>query len=310
MKMKTPLVLMCALGALGLVLAPSVAYAADPSGPVVLEFSNGGCTDPAEEDTDIRDALLPISASVTLFDGGAGDAAAWSAALTGVDVLVLPEGCNFGTSYIDASAEAVIKAWVESGKTVVGTGSYTHAAFINYMTGLDYTSEFDDNDWLNLEPYTWDLQLIGSSLPATVPNGNYTGGLVNYSAWSADKKAFVTPVYYSEAEDNLGVAFFSFGSGYYIYNAYDWYPDEDDILNGVREAWNATLQLAVSGQITPGPGPEPGPEPGPQPAPAPAPQPELARTGSSDSFPILFGIVAAGSGLVLLLGARRLAARK
>ena len=244
------------------------AYAADPSGPVVVVFSNQNNTDPDEEDADIADTLQVISSSVTVFDGGDGTAAAWSTALSTADVLVFPEGSNFGTSAIDSSAAAFIKGWIEAGKIVVGTGSYTHLFFINYMTGLDYFPEFGNIADVN---GNWDLQVVNPDLPTTVPPGNWTGGLDGFSLWSPEKKAFVTPVYYDADEDNLGVGYFTFGSGFYIYNAYDWYPDQGEITDGTRAAWDATLQFAAAGELSP-----PVNE-------TPPPAPTLASTGADSN---------------------------
>ncbi len=271
------------LAAVALLLVPQAAHAVDPSGPVVLEFSNGNCTDPTEEDADIKTALEEVAASVTLFDGGDGTGAAWSAALDGIDVLVFPEGCNFGTAAIDSSAAAVIKTWVESGHIVVGTGSYDHGAFVSYMSGLDFTSEFNNNA---STPGTWTLQTDNPDLPATVPYADATNGLMNYSQWAAEKRAFVTPVYYDEVNDNLAVAYFTFGEGYYIYNAYDWYPNPDDVTSGARATWNETLQFAATGAISPNPRavPEVVEE-----------EPALAETGAGD--------IAGPLGMVALLTA-------
>jgi hypothetical protein len=277
---------------------PASALVAD--GPAVLVFSNENCTDPDQEDADISASLGVIAKSVTLFDGGDASEAAWTDALDGIDVLTLPEGCNFGqATMFSAEAQAYIKNWIESGKTVVGTGSYDHAEFINYMTGLDYSSEFGNNDSLGDETANpWTLQIDSDTLPETVPNGNYTGGLYDYSTWSAEKKAFVTPVYYSEGEDNLGVAYFTFGEGYYIYNAYDWYPDSDEITNGVRATWDETLQFAATGQIAPPTTEEPIVEPT-------VVEEELADTGVEAVAPFAAGAALLTAGLVVMFARRR-----
>lgn len=301
-KVKTPFVvvkqlLLLTLLVAGFTLHSAPAEATDPSGPVVVVFSNENNTDPAEEDADIAATLEEIASSVSIFDGGDGTAAAWTTALSNADVLVFPEGSNFNTAAIDNAAAAFIKGWIEAGKIVVGTGSYDHAAFINYMTGLDYSSEFANEDGVS---GVWDLQLENTDLPLTVPDGNKTGGLLDFSLWSEAKKAFVTSVYYNEGEDNLGVGYFTFGSGYYIYNAYDWYPDEDDIANGTRDAWDATLQFAASGQISPPVGETTSPEP------------TLASTGVDSTSTtglvfVSFMLVALGSALA---GFRRIKVSK
>lgn len=249
------------------VLGPApTAFALDPNGPVVLEFSKDPCTDSLEEDADIKTALEVISASVTLFNGGDGSLTAWTTALTGVDVLVIPEGQFFGCAgAVSADAQGYIKTWVESGKTVLGTGAYEHLDFVNYMSGISFSDVWSDNglDDENLNP--WSRQVASSTLPATVPNANYAGGLENYSTYSLAQKAFITPIYYSAGEDNLAIAQFNFGSGFFLYYAYDWYPDGDEATNGVRAAWDQALQFGASGQISQdaggggGSGADPGP---------------------------------------------------
>lgn len=228
-----------------------LASAVDPSGPVVLEFSNSLCTDPAEEDADIKVALEVISASVTLFDGGDGSLTAWTTALTGVDVLVIPEGDFFDCAgAVSADAQAYIKTWVQSGKTVLGTGSYEHLDFVNYMSGIDYSGVWSDNSLSNEILNPWTRQVSSTILPATVPNADYAGGLLNYSTYSAAQKAIMTPIYYSAGEDNLGVVQFRFGSGDFLYYAYDWYPSPADVSSGARAAWDQALQFGATGQIT------------------------------------------------------------
>lgn len=227
------------------------AYALDPNGPVVLEFSKAGCTDPAEEDADIKTALEVISKSVTLFDGGDGSLSAWTTALTGATVLVIPEGSFFDCpSAVSAEAQAYIKTWVESGNTVLGTGAYTHVEFVNYMSGLNYSSVWNPASLSNQVVNPWTRQVSSTTLPDTVPNANFAGGLKPYAAFSPAQKAFITPIYYSAGEDNLAIAQFNFGSGAFLYYAYDWYPSSADVASGARAAWNQALQFGATGQIS------------------------------------------------------------
>jgi hypothetical protein len=54
----------------------------------------------------------------------------------------------------------------------------------------------------------------------------------------------------NSGKGNVGVASFAVGAGFYIYNAYDWFPDTADQANGNRAAWNQTLQFGATGAIT------------------------------------------------------------
>lgn len=226
-----------------------------PSGPSVLLFSKDPFTDADEEDVSIRNALISVSSTVTVFDGGNGSATAWQTALSGKTILVFPEvdGGNTywaasNTAVLTAEAKTYIKDWVSAGKTIIGTGSYSHRQAITDLTGVSFTSVVTAN--LPNTGDTWEKQVTNPNLPATVPKANYTGGIKPYSTLSTAQKAVMEVVYYDSAEDNAAVINFRVGSGFYVYNAYDWYPDSGDISSGRRAAWNATLQFAATGQIT------------------------------------------------------------
>ena len=234
--------------------ASATEYAgSDSSGPNVLLFTNDTFTDVDEEDLDIRNALIPISSKVTTFDGGDGSATAWTTALSGIDALIFPEvsGSTYwdsnDTAVLTAAAKTYIKSWVSAGKLIIGTGSYSHLQAITDLTGLDFTGL--GNSGLSGDA-VWDLQISSSTLPATVPNANYAGGIEDYSTLSTEQKAAAELVYYNSAQDNAAVVNFKVGTGYYIYNAYDWYPDSGDVTSGARAAWNQTLQFAAAGEFT------------------------------------------------------------
>lgn len=218
------------------------------TGPDVLVYSNDLYTDEDQEDLDITNALLSISKTVSVFDGGSGDRASWEAALDGIEVLVIPEGSPWRSTDtaqgFDASAKAYVLDWVRAGRTVIGTGSYTHFQMITDWTGVDFTSVGDtDVD-------SWSLQVSRAGLPNQVPGGNYTGGMMGYSSFTQAQKDAMEVIYFDAGNDNVGVASFAVGSGFYIYNAYDWYPDSSDLTDGTRAAWNQTLQFGATGAIT------------------------------------------------------------
>jgi LPXTG-motif cell wall-anchored protein len=237
-------------------LAPGTYAGDDPSGPVVTVFSRDGFTDRREEDWDITTVLLTMASSITVTDGGDATAATWEAALAGADVLVLPEGGNWGaggSGAISDPALEVIRTWTEAGGTIIGTGSYTHGAIVSELTGIDYSSRLRNND----AEGPWDLRIVDPELPTSVPNGDWTGGMVGFSTWTDAERAPVTPVYYNPTTDNLAVAAFSIGSGFYLYFAYDWYPIASaETYDGVppatvRQIWDETLRFAAGGSLTP-----------------------------------------------------------
>lgn len=242
-----------AAAALANPLVPGTYAGDDASGPDVVVFSNDGFTDPSEEDWDITTVLLTITKQVVVTNGGDATATTWQTLLSGTEVLVLPEGSNWrsgGTAAISDAAMGVIADWTEAGGLIIGTGSYDHADVVSELTGVDYSDLFSNNDGLYEGDAAWDLQISDPELPNTVPNGDYTGGLVGFSAWPAEAQGLVVPVYYDADEDNLAVGAFVIGSGTYVYMAYDWFPDEDELTNGVRADWDATLKFAAGGKFS------------------------------------------------------------
>ncbi len=279
-----PPVLRPAAAALNNPLEPGTYPGDNASGPVVVVFSNSSFTDPLEEDWDIATVLLPGASQMRVTDGGDASAATWTSILAGADVLVLPEGANWdigGTSAISDAALEIIRTWVSAGRVIVGTGSYTHGAIVSELTGQDFTVEFGNND----SNGPWQRVSGDEALTAELPNGNYTGGLEDYSLFSDDQKALITPLYFSAANDNLGMGSFAIGTGAYIYLAYDWFPDVDELVDGVRDAWNGALGIsagAVPPEVVGGP--------------------QLAATGGEAAPSVALGAIS-----LLLLGALALA---
>ena len=230
-----------------------VTAGSDASGPDVLVYSNDRYTDEDEEDRDIANALLPISKTVSVFDGGDGGRAAWESALTGIEVLVIPEGSPWRSvdtvEGFNAESKAFVLDWVRSGRTVIGTGSYTHRQMITDWTGVDFSSIGN-----GVASSSWSRAVSRAGLPDTVPNANYAGGITDYSDLTQQQKDAMEVIYfdpdYNSGKGNVGVASFAVGSGFYIYNAYDWFPDSGEITDGTRAAWNQTLQFGATGAIT------------------------------------------------------------
>jgi len=263
-----------------------------PGGPVIVVFSNSAFTDPFQEDWDIATVLLPTASELRVTDGEDGSAAAWTTILAGADVLVLPEGDNWapgGTSAIGDDGLEVIRTWVSAGRTIVGTGSYDHGRIVTELTGVGFYGVFRGND----SNGPWQRVSDDTSLPAEVPNANYAGGLSDYSLFNARQKAAMTLIYFSAANDSVGIAAFAVGDGAYIYNAYDWYSDSELLTNGVRDAWNGALVLAATGDLTP-------PD-----------VPELAATGDGYSLGVFAGaiILMLGGLLTFVVARRRLLAQ-
>lgn len=236
--------------ALALVVAPAAAGVAnattEPTASILM-FSKAGITDPnpGQEDLAMAAALESIG-SVTLFDGGNGSVAAWTRALAGKDAVVFPEGTIYGnTAALSDEAAAYVKTWISAGHTALGTGSYTHTLFIDYLTGIDFT-------WSNNSAVGgWNIQTPTEGAPDNLPNVDWAGGINTYGDWTTDQKAAVTPLYLDESETNLGVGAFPVGSGAFIYYAYDWYPNPGDRESGAAQLWEEALRLGASNTLSP-----------------------------------------------------------
>ncbi len=240
------------LTGLALTMTPVIATPANAVGDYqFMMFSKSGITDPnvGQEDLTMKTALEEIG-TVTVFDGGDGSAAAWTAAIAGKDALVFPEGNVYAqTSAMSAEAATVVKNWISAGGRALGTGSYTHKNFIDYLTGITRTwADRSLCTWeINCDPFdNYDLMIASATLPATISSGNYTGAISNWSDWTTEQKAGATEIYGNVAEGDAAIVQFAVGSGSFTYYAFDWYPDGTETLTVLPE-WNAALRLGAAG---------------------------------------------------------------
>ncbi|CAB4560079.1 unannotated protein [freshwater metagenome] len=235
------------LASLVVALFPAVAAPANATGDYnFLMFSKSGITDPNpnQEDLTMKAALEEIG-TVTLFDGGDGTASAWTTALTGMNAIVFPEGnvYNNGAAMLPEAA-TVVKNWISAGGRAVGTGSYTHTNFIEYLTGIDRTTWC--NRSLEASGDVWTLAVASDTLPATILTGDYTGGICDWNLWSAAEKVGTTVIYGNDAQNNMGIVQFAVGTGTFTYYAFDWYPNSGETLT-VLPQWNEALRLGAAG---------------------------------------------------------------
>lgn len=238
MKIFKKIAAMAALSISAFALSAVPAHAVDPQ---ILMFSNGSVTDPAEEDIDMADALDQLG-DVTLFDGGSGSLADWQEAIAGKDAIVFPEGDVFHSDFMSPAAANYVKQWIYQGGVAVGTGGYDHQGFIDFLTNVDRSDVWSNNDG-----GPWLLSVDDNTLPSSLPSGDWTGGISDFDTWSDAQLHNVVPVYLNAAETNAGVATFLVGSGSFTYFAFDWYPENDDTL--VFGPWEEALRFAASGEI-------------------------------------------------------------
>jgi hypothetical protein len=268
-------------------------------------FNNGSVVDLTNEYLNLSADLGTFGlASITPFDGGDGSAATWTAALTGAELLVLPEQefANFydagGKPWVSDAGLAVIKTWVEAGNFLLLAGSQSYidegdsgdeyfgqAPLFSALTCLAITNDelytFDEDD-----EFTPAVALTGAPDPLPWRDGTYA--FVS-DVWSAPLTSIATPIYTGETTigggqvlNTVGAATFGIGNGAVIYLAYDWFEDTSD-------EWYNVLQLAVSGAFPYAPQPVCG---------------QLAATGAE----VPAAPIAAGAGILLLAGVLALVA--
>jgi hypothetical protein len=277
-------------------------------------FSNGNVVDATVggELAHIAEDIATFGlASIVEFDGGDGTPAAWTAALSGKDLLVMPEQeiDNFyragGSPWVSDAAIAVIKAWVEAGNFLIlaGSQSYTEdaedggvyygtAPLMSALTCLAIANEelytLDDEE----VDYVPAVELVGAPDPLPYRDGTYA--LVS-DVFSAPLAAIATEIYTADVTvgggqvlNTLGAATFGVGNGAVIYLSYDWFWNDGD--SGSAE-WYNVLQLAVSGALPFIPQPVCG---------------QLAATGAE----VPVAPIAAGAGFLLLAGVVAFAAAR
>lgn len=273
------LALVAATGLLGApLLVTASASAAVPSTAPILFFSNDAWTDVSDEDATMLAALAETGAPITTFDGGDGSGTAWSTALVGNQVLVIPESDIFdagGTSIMSVDAATAVQAFVVAGGRVL-LGSGNNSDLISFITGIDYASV-----WTLTGGSSWDLQVVDPTLPPTVTYSNGTDPVTGFDTWAPGLLAGVVPLYVDVTGTQLAAATFPVGAGFVGYLAYDWYPGTDPADVSGRALWNLVLQAFAN-------------------VPAGAPEPALAATGVDSSIALT-----AGAGF-LLLGATAL----
>jgi hypothetical protein len=255
--------------AAGLLVAPIALAGSASAAPAnvsqVLFFSNDTYTDPDDEDATEIAGLQAGGATVTVFDGGDGTGAAWSAALAGKHALVVPESSAlFGSPILDDAGEDALFAFVNGGgKLVLPTENQEE--LISFLTGVDYVSvwSFDETG----DPAF--LQVENPAFPAQVTFSDGTYPVVGIDAWNPEQLAAVTPLYLSEDGLQLHAGQWTVGAGSIYVLAYDWYPGDDEGDEEGRALWNQLLQAITYVAAA-----------------------ELADTGIEASWPVLTGALA------------------
>jgi hypothetical protein len=274
-----------ALALMGALALPTAAQAAP--GDDVLVFSNSSVVDTGPgagggEYEWISAAIAAAGYNVTSFDGGDGEAATWTTALTGIEVFVLPEQ-EHGNFYdpdsppgwLSAAAMSVLVDWIQAGGTVLVSGTCTDdqggtASLLSEAVGVDYDGALGDCDDSGETSTRW---IDDSSLPAELEyaNGTYPMALGDFSA----AQRAPLKVWYSADDacsEQLTVGEFAAGSGRIAFEAWDYFNDG----GADQAAWNEVLASLLNGNSSVSNW-----EP---PAPPPTPTPVSAVTPSGQSL--------------------------
>ena len=281
--LKTRTAIASALAA-GLLILPltatTAAHAADPV--EVLLFSNALYTDAGEEDLEMLGAIQATGSNVTVFDGGDGSVAAWTAALTDRDVLVIPEQENDSilNGALDTALAAYLRSWVSAGGHLVFGYFAGNLDVVDAIVGEGY----DGLGSYSSGPYTL---VTGAALPAQLQLANATDG-IDFSGFTPQQLAVFSPVY-TEGPTAV-VAEVALGAGTVVLLGYDWFPDASDIASGIRADWDTVLGFYVL-QAS---------EPAAVDPVAPPAAPQLASTGAEAAPLIIFAAVLmlVGAGVV------------
>lgn len=265
---------------IGLLFAPLLvtasASAAVPSQAQILFFSNPTYVHVDEEGASMQAGLAETGATITVFDGGDGSSTAWGAALTGKDVLVVPETfvpiwVSGGTPVMNDDAAAVVQAFVSAGGRAI-FGYNNNADLLSFITGIDYASVWNGGG----DAEAWDLQITEPALPAQLPYVDDVDAVTGFDTWAPELLAGVNPLYVGDGGTELAAATFPVGSGFVAMLGYDWFPDGAPTSPAIIALWNIVLQYLAN---------------------VPVPEPALAATGVASS-PLLW----IGGGVLLVLG--------
>lgn len=242
---------------LGVIAVPLPAAAAP--GDDVLVFSNGSVVDTSPgvdggEYEWISAALTAGGYDVVPFDGGDGSDTAWTAALTDIEVFVLPEQENGDffdptspPAWLSTAAKDVLVDWIQAGGVMLQSSACdpVEVSVMSEAVGVDYA---DVVDCSAAEPAPrW---IDDAALPAALDNANGTYGFA-LSDMSAEQLAPLT-VWYAGTElnecsgelfESLAVGVFDAGSGRVAFEGWDYFND----TNNDQVAWNQVLASLIDG---------------------------------------------------------------
>lgn len=210
----------------------SVVTAVSAQAATVSYFFDNAFSDAPNEATNQRDDLVSTGNTVIDFSGTSD--AAWAAALTGVDALVIPELENgvLSTAISNATKNEIRNFVMNGGSLVV-----TNAFFSDSLTLLNeifgYSLVADNAGQLTSLDAAEAAGTAFASGPATLGDLNAVNG-IDSSSLDASMRNI-----YSNGVDFTAVFTAAFGAGNITFLGYDWFAGQD-------ADWAAVQNIAVN----------------------------------------------------------------
>ncbi len=223
------------------VLAASALLAAcgsDNSGPAPSDHPAGllvagdfDITDYGSESSNLMFMLQ--KAGYPLDTTSAMDSTSIAALISGKDIVFFPEV----TPTFDAGTEAILKAYVDNGGTLVLFGGYDHVSWVNTAFGLSL--EVADSGWYERHPMPKGSGAAGTPYadgPATIPANNGGSTLVAASLPGTARVIYKG----TDGSGDASVAVIPSGTGRLVYMGWDWY---DGVPMGIQDGgWSSLIR--------------------------------------------------------------------
>lgn len=164
------------------------------------------------------------------------DSTSIAALLAGKDIIFMPET----SPAFDAGTQAILKAFVDGGGTIVLVGGYDHIDWVNTAFGWSLTTGLD---WSNRHPMPKSGDASGTPFaggPASLPANNGGQQLTAASLPTGGKVIYEGP----DSDTDASVAILPSGSGRLVYFGWDWY---DGAPMGIQNGGWRTILSETAG---------------------------------------------------------------
>lgn len=213
----------------------------DSSGPSPSDHAAGllvsGDFDPTDYGSEASNLMFALQqAGFPLDTTSAEDSTSIAGLLAGKDIVFMPEV----SPSFDAGTQAILKAFVDDGGTIVVVGGYDHISWLNSAFGWTLSQ---GDGWSSRHPMPKAPGASGTPYadgPASIPANDGGANLTTASLPGSAKVA-----YRGEDGDSTqaSVAILPSGTGRVVYFGWDWY---DGAPNGLQDGgWRKLLSLSA-----------------------------------------------------------------